>query len=259
MVDIDLNKVIKYSKEHCGRKSQSLCALYVKRAFEAGGAVYKSGNGWNNQSFCRDNDFVCIGDFVPVDNNPRAHGNKPIQFPEGYKQQIGDICLIKHGTYGHICYAYGPTINDWVSDYWQNSTLGSQMDGTGPYCYSSGYERVQFWRHKSFIGDTKPIVDVTDFSDVHNTIVETPHQERSASSTHQNSGTNTVQQLATINQSRTDVLKQTDGRKQEFGTLLNSMINEAPELGVSIVRVPEDEMYDTNILKGSQESKKEKS
>lgn len=144
-IDINLNKVISYSKQNCFKKSKALCATYVKKAFEAGGAKYISGNGWNNQKFCKTNGFKLIGDFVPIDNNPRAHGNLPIQFPSNYEQQVGDICLIKHGTYGHICYATGTGINDWVSDYFQKDP--GQQDNTGPYCYNGDYERIQFWRY----------------------------------------------------------------------------------------------------------------
>lgn len=155
-VSIDFNKVIQYSLKNCVQKSIAKCALYVKRAFEAGGCKYVSGNGWSNQTFCKTNGFELIGDFIPEDNNPRAHNGKPIQFPKGYVQQVGDICLIQHGTYGHICYAAGPNINDWISDYFQRPP--GQADGTGPYCYSSGYQRVQFWRHSSVRGNA-PVVD----------------------------------------------------------------------------------------------------
>lgn len=152
---IDFNKVIAYSKKNCVTKSKALCATYVKRAFEAGGCAYISGNGWSNQKFCKDNGFQCIGDFKPIDQNPRPTRKRGIQFPQGYVQQTGDICLIKHGQYGHICYATGPGINDWVSDYWQRPP--GQQDGTGPYCYTGSVEQVQFWRHSSVMGQT-PVI-----------------------------------------------------------------------------------------------------
>lgn len=148
---IDFNKVVAYSKLRCVEKSLGKCATYVKNAFKAGGCKYISGNGWDNQSFCKQNGFQCIGDFVPVDKNPRPHNGKKIQFPEGYVQQMGDICLIKHGKYGHICYAMSDNINDWVSDYFQKPPV--QLDKTGPYCYKGNYERVQFWRHSSVMDD----------------------------------------------------------------------------------------------------------
>ena len=148
-MDINFNKVISYSKANCLQRSKALCATYVKKAFEAGGATYVSGNGWNNQKFCKKNGFELIGDFVPIDKNPRTHGDMPIQFPNNYEQKPGDICLIKHGIYGHICYATGTGINDWVSDYFQK--YPGQQDNTGPYCYNGNYERIQFWRHSSIM------------------------------------------------------------------------------------------------------------
>lgn len=249
-MNIDFSKVINFSKINCFQKSQSLCATYVKKAFEAGGCNYVVGNGWDNQKFCEDNDFKCIGDFVPIDNNPRPHNGIPIQFPEGYKQQVGDICLIKHGTYGHICYAVGNGINDWVSDYWQKSP--GQEDGTGPYCYTSNYERIQFWRHSSVMGD-EPVITSLSMDDIKPIRVNTTT----------NSGTpstpNNVYMLSSSTRVRDDVLKQNDGRKAEFESLLNSMSSSVPQFGRSIIKVSSDELYDSNILKGDRVSKNERS
>jgi hypothetical protein len=158
MSAIDFDKVISYSLKNCTQKSRSKCATYVKKAFECGGCKYISGNGWSNQTWCERNNFVLIGDFVPVDKNPRAHGSVGIQFPLGYIQQTGDVCLIKHGEYGHICYAMGPGINEWVSDYFQRPP--GQQSGTGPYCYVGNVERVQFWRHKSVLNGAPEVKEL---------------------------------------------------------------------------------------------------
>lgn len=179
MVSIDFNKVISYSKSNCLQRSKALCATYVKKAFEAGGATYVSGNGWNNQKFCKKNGFELIGDFIPIDNNPRAHGGIPIQFPNNYRQQVGDICLIKHGTYGHICYATGTGINDWVSDYFQKSP--GQQDNTGPYCYNGNYERIQFWRHSSQMEGTTSIIETPTGEIVPDTVHTGGNQSSSSS------------------------------------------------------------------------------
>lgn len=158
IASINFDNVIKYSLQHCVSKSKSLCATFVKNAFASGGCKYISGNGFDNQKWCKANGFECIGDFVPIDNFPRPHKNLPIQFPEGYVQQVGDVCLIKHGKFGHICYAMGPDIDDWVSDYFQKHP--GQKSGMGPYCYSDyKYERIQFWRHSSVLNDT-PVLNV---------------------------------------------------------------------------------------------------
>ena len=169
MGTINFNKVIAYSMAVCKQRSISRCAEFVKKAFQAGGAKYVSGNGWSNQPWCQTNDFKLIGDFVPERNNPRnpisAETSKicnvnGMQFPKmadgtPYKQQTGDVCLIKHGTYGHICYAMSADINSWVSDYFQRPP--GQQEGTGPYCYQGGIQRVQFWRHSSVLNGAPTI------------------------------------------------------------------------------------------------------
>jgi len=192
MIEINFNKVVQYSKKNCVQKSKALCATYVKNAFAAGGCKYVSGNGWSNQTFCKNNDFQLIGDFVPIDKNPRAHNNIPIQFPDGYVQQTGDICLIKHGTYGHICYATGTGINDWVSDYFQRPP--GQQSGTGPYCYSGSVERVQFWRHSSVIGTT-PLVTETSSGELSSDEIKTSTSSstQSSNSSVQTGTPNTIQ------------------------------------------------------------------
>lgn len=193
---IDFNKTIAYSKLHCVAKSLSKCATYVKKAFEAGGCKYISGNGWNNQKFCKENGFQLIGDFEPIDHNPRAHNGMAMQFPENYTQQTGDICLIKHGTYGHICYATGPGINDWVSDYRQHQP--GQQDNTGPYCYTGGVTRVQFWRHSSVMGST-PSVTETPTSEIVYDTNSTPTSYSSSSSSSQSLGSVDAQEISSSN------------------------------------------------------------
>ena len=187
---INFKKVIAYSMSVCKLKSIGRCAEYVKKAFQAGGAKYISGNGWTNQNWCKENDFQLIGDFAPDDGNPRAHGNKPMQFPNGYKQQMGDVCLIKHGEYGHICYAMSDNINDWVSDYFQKSP--GQQNGTGPYCYQGNIERVQFWRHKSLLNGA-PVIElknVNEYKSTQNTNTPSSQQNRTPVTPQEISGMN---------------------------------------------------------------------
>lgn len=166
---LDFNKVIQYSMTMCLAKSIGKCATYVKKAFERGGCKYISGNGWDNQKWCRENGFKLIGDFVPINGNPRTGGDGPngLQFPSmgdgsKYVQQTGDVCLIKHGIYGHICYAMGPGLNDWVSDFFQRPP--GQRDKCGPYCYQGNIERVQIWRHESVLNGA-PIVTYVEKAD----------------------------------------------------------------------------------------------
>ena len=248
VLSINFNNVIAYSKRFCTLKSRSKCATCVKKAFEAGGCKYISGNGWCNQQWCKDNGFQLIGDFVPIDQNPRPHGSLPIQFPEGYTQQAGDVCLIKHGIYGHICYAMSSNINDWVSDFFQKSP--GQLDGMGPYCYTGNIERVQFWRHSSVMNDAPNITEK----------IETPYytpMEYSTSSYSSNNttsyGANRVKMLSSVNKRHNeDAYKQDEERKNQFSALQQKLSSEAPEMGRDIYLT--EEMYDSNILKGNQQS-----
>lgn len=240
---IDFNRVIGYSRTMCYDKSRALCAEFVKKAFQRGGCEYIGGDGWNNQRWCEENGFMRIGDFVPIDGNPRAHGGMPIQFPPGYVQQAGDVCLIKHGLYGHMCYSTGPGINDWVSDYFQRPP--GQQAGTGPYCYSGNIERVQFWRHKSVLSGA-PVISSSYIS---------PY-DYSYSQAVISGVSNNVSRLSSVSRRNDNVLKQDDDRRQEFESLVASMAENAPKMGRDIMIT--SEMYDSNILKGTQESRKER-
>lgn len=72
----------------------------------------------------------------------------------------------------------------------------------------------------------------------------------------ENSVPNKVYKLASANKPRPNVLDGSSDRKSEFEALQNEMCNNTPEMGRDIIL--SGEMYDSNILKGSQESKKEK-
>lgn len=254
MNSIDFNKVIAYSKTMCTQFSQSLCATYVKKAFERGGCKYMTGNGWDNQKWCEENGFKLIGDFIPKGRNPRTGGNvglNGLQFPTGYTQQTGDVCLIKHGTYGHICYAIGPGLNDWVSDFFQRPP--GQQENCGPYCYQGNIERVQFWRHCSVLNNAPVITNTVIPSD---TFVAGRTTSYSSQQYAGNNTPNTVNRLASATKERTGVLKQDDARKSEFESMVNAMATDAPQMGREIIIT--SELYNSNILKGSQESRKER-
>ena len=67
---------------------------------------------------------------------------------------------------------------------------------------------------------------------------------------------NKVYRLADATKNKNNVLEQTDARKAEFQSLQNSMSSKAPEMGRAIIL--SQEMYNSNILKGDQEAKKER-
>ena len=67
---------------------------------------------------------------------------------------------------------------------------------------------------------------------------------------------NNVQRLASSSKGKENVLKQDDQRKEQFNALATAMATNAPMMGRDILMT--SELYDSNILKGSQESKKER-
>ena len=71
------------------------------------------------------------------------------------------------------------------------------------------------------------------------------------------SGTsNNVMRLSSVNKKDKSVLKQDDSRKQEFESLITLMSSNAPNMGRDVIIT--SELFDSNILKGNQESIKER-
>ena len=71
------------------------------------------------------------------------------------------------------------------------------------------------------------------------------------------SGTsNNVMRLSSANKKDKSVLKQDDARKQEFESLITLMSSNAPDMGRDVIIT--SELFDSNILKGNQESTKER-
>ena len=64
---------------------------------------------------------------------------------------------------------------------------------------------------------------------------------------------NTVYKLSSAQKQRPDTLSQDEGRKNEFEALRNTMVSNSPGMGRDILMT--SELYDSNILKGNQESK----
>ena len=71
------------------------------------------------------------------------------------------------------------------------------------------------------------------------------------------SGTsNNVMRLSSAKKKDKTVLKQDDARKQEFESLITLMSSNAPNMGRDVIIT--SELFDSNILKGNQESTKER-
>ena len=67
---------------------------------------------------------------------------------------------------------------------------------------------------------------------------------------------NNVMRLSSANKKDKSVLKQDDSRKQEFESLITLMSSNAPNMGRDVIIT--SELFDSNILKGNQESTKER-
>lgn len=76
-------------------------------------------------------------------------------------------------------------------------------------------------------------------------------KEKNISST-----SNNVMRLSSANKKDKSVLKQDDARKQEFESLITLMSSNAPNMGRDMIIT--SELFDSNILKGNQESTKER-
>lgn len=83
----------------------------------------------------------------------------------------------------------------------------------------------------------------------------TQTNRQSASSNNVNTTPNQVYMLSSATKKNDNILKQSDDRKSEFSSLQNAMASNTPQMGREIYLT--EDMYDSNILKGSQESKKE--
>ena len=62
--------------------------------------------------------------------------------------------------------------------------------------------------------------------------------------------------LSSANKKDKSVLKQDDARKQEFESLITLMSSNTPNMGRDVIIT--SELFDSNILKGNQESTKER-
>lgn len=103
---ITSNSYDKYIKELCGN-----CAKYVRMAIEAGGisTVGRPVAACNYTAFLPSKGFKHI---ATLSNRQEQN-----QFSSNNAQR-GDIAVMSHGKYGHICMWNG---NQWISDFKQNN------------------------------------------------------------------------------------------------------------------------------------------
>ena len=131
----DINRATSYLTEHAARKSQSLCAQYVREAIEAGGICLRF-----TYMHPRSADGYDV--FLP------KLGFKEIEQYDKKHPQKGDVIVIKaRGSHkdGHIAMYNG---KQWISDFKQRD-----MYGSGEY-RQKGTE-YHFYRKKSGFGMRK--------------------------------------------------------------------------------------------------------
>lgn len=103
---ITANSYNRYIKRLCGH-----CAKLVRMALEAGGMSTAGRPPWA----CQYTAFLPLKGFKHIET--LVNRQQQMQFSSS-KAQRGDIAVMSHGTYGHICMWNG---NQWVSDFKQNN------------------------------------------------------------------------------------------------------------------------------------------
>lgn len=111
---------LEYLNRNAKSKSIGKCAAYVRKAIEAGGLSTEG----RPVAACMYKDFL-----------PKIGFNEIAEVTGKIKQQEwthknakpGDIAVMSHGKYGHICMYNGKC---WVSDYVQTGMWAYRGDGT---------------------------------------------------------------------------------------------------------------------------------
>ena len=85
---------------------------------------------------------------------------------------------------------------------------------------------------------------------------QTPEEKNTKEFINISGVSNSVYKLSNAGKTKENVLELKDSRKSEFESLVTALTNSTPMMGRDILITAE--LYDSNILKGSQESKKER-
>lgn len=119
---ITANSYPKYIKGKCGN-----CAKWVRMAIEAGGisTIGHPGSAYQYIEFLPKIGFKHIAT-LPNKQTQTAFSSSSVK--------IGDISVMYHGKYGHICMWNG---SQWISDFKQNGMWVYPGNGT---CYIFRYE-----------------------------------------------------------------------------------------------------------------------
>lgn len=118
----NISAAVAYATSNAHSSSSGKCAMYVRMAIEAGGLSTTGHPVAASQyvNFLPTIGFQCIAQIFGVQNqaNWTSSNARP-----------GDIAVMSHGTYGHICIYSG---NQWISDFFQTKMWPYAGDGL---CY----------------------------------------------------------------------------------------------------------------------------
>lgn len=118
----NIRNALTWAQKHVGASSQGKCAYYVRMMLVAGG-INTAGNpvaAKDYAKFLPSKGFKHIATLTGVNNQTSWTQTSA---------QAGDIAVMAHGTYGHICMYTGV---QWVSDFVQRKMWPYSGDGT---CY----------------------------------------------------------------------------------------------------------------------------
>lgn len=113
----DINKSIETLLGKASTESQHQCAKYVRLGLEAGGL----------NTTGRPNEAYRYSEFLPKIGFEKVSEVAGKKNQAAFEAQPGDIAVMKHGNYGHICVWCG---SQWVSDFKQNRMYPYSDEGT---------------------------------------------------------------------------------------------------------------------------------
>lgn len=110
-MSFNIQKAITYGTQHCNAKSQGLCAKHVRLMLEAGGL-----NTTGHPAYaCQYANFLPRLGFKLISVLSTRQDQTTYTTS---KAKPGDIAVMAHGKYGHICMFNG---KNWISDFRQNN------------------------------------------------------------------------------------------------------------------------------------------
>lgn len=210
-----------FNPNDCGGPSGGLCQWHNSRFYNLQNFASSHGGAWNGQ-----NGMALQLEFLKS------------ELTKSFK-----------GLYSFLQSATSPTeaSNRWGHDF--EKFAGFKNYSTPEYGKRASYAQLIFNGMNSKNSSWEP-------TEITNVEVASDYAQTNNTTYTIEAGSNKVYMLSSVKRQNENVLKQSDDRKAEFQALQSTMVNNTPELGRTIIL--SEEMYDSNILKGGQESKKER-